>query len=265
MNKNLVIVRAGDQSLHTQWLDPKISRNWDIVVSYFGNQEVPYAGQYDYLHRFKGSKWQGIADFCLHNQKLINQYDYIWLPDDDLLTNADNINHYFDLCREYDLTLSQPALLISSYISHHITLQHAFCQWRKTNFVEIMAPCFRKDFFNLVKHTFSINSSGWGLEWLWQDIAIRNRLYNFALVDATPIFHSRPVNISQSGGGGATSAPEKEMQQLFIENGIERKPMRNLAYYPSRFWLTRLFSSMHFLFTRFMYFSYKNKKQFNRQ
>lgn len=263
MRKNLVIVRAGDKSLHPQWLDANMERNWDIAVSYFGNQAHPYEGQYDYLHRFKGSKWQGIADFCAQNQALIYQYEYIWLPDDDLLTTCYNINAFFALCKTHKLTLAQPALLLSSFISHHITLQRFWCTFRRTNFVEIMAPCMHQDFFKLVTHTFSINSSGWGLEWLWKDIAERNGMNRFAIVDQTPVFHSRPVSIGANGG--AVSKPEAEMQKLFVENNIRRQAMRNLSYYPSRFFLTHLVSTIYFLVVRLVYRSYKNTEHFNRK
>src|SRR5947209_7377435 len=35
-NRFLVIVRAGDESLHPQWTDSLATRGWDLAVSYFG-------------------------------------------------------------------------------------------------------------------------------------------------------------------------------------------------------------------------------------
>lgn len=260
MRKNLVIVRAGDHSLHPQWLSPKVQRNWDLVISYFGNEENPYHGQYEYLHIFKGSKWQGIADFCEHNAALVQQYDYIWLPDDDLLLTCQNINEFFALCAEHDLTLSQPALLLSSYISYHITLQRYLCTLRRTNFVEIMAPCFNQALFSLTKHTFSLTSSGWGLECLWKDIAKKNNLYRFGIVDKTPLLHTRPVSIGTNGG--ATDSPESEMNWLLNEYKLTVEKTRNLSYYPSRLLLTRLFSMIQSPIIRLMYRLNKRKNTF---
>ncbi len=255
--KNLIILRAGDQSLHPHWFDKNITRSWDLALSYFGDSTTPHPDTYEYLHLFKGSKWQGIHDFCQENADIIAEYDYIWLPDDDLLTSASNIEAFFEYCHQQQFTLAQPALLISSYISHHVTLQRFFCDYRKTNFVEIMAPCLRQDFFQRVKHSFEINSSGWGLEWLWKDIADNAAMDDFAIVDKTPIFHSRPV--SNDHNGGATQSPRQEQIALSKRFGLKLIHMRSLAYFPSRFGLTRVVSTLHFMLVRLIYFSYKQK------
>ncbi|MDH4393595.1 MAG: hypothetical protein QE285_19500 [Aquabacterium sp.] len=59
---NLVIVRAGDRSLHPQWLGAE-ARNFDIVVSHDGRHHGRYLDQYDFFHACTGSKWEGITDF----------------------------------------------------------------------------------------------------------------------------------------------------------------------------------------------------------
>jgi hypothetical protein len=52
MRENLIIVCAGDQSLHTRWV--KGSRNYDIMVIYFGDDRSisiadTYSTQSDYF------------------------------------------------------------------------------------------------------------------------------------------------------------------------------------------------------------------------
>jgi hypothetical protein len=42
--RNLVAVRAGDKSLHPHWLIGDGGRNWDLVVSYFGDDPGLYRG-----------------------------------------------------------------------------------------------------------------------------------------------------------------------------------------------------------------------------
>ena len=39
MRRNLVIVRAGDSSLHPRWL-AGANRNWDLLVNYFGDDPL---------------------------------------------------------------------------------------------------------------------------------------------------------------------------------------------------------------------------------
>lgn len=210
MRENLVVVRAGDKSLHPQWLDPR--RNWDIAVSYFGGYPERYKDQFDYLHNFKGSKWQGLDDFVKNNSSLGSKYRYVWFPDDDLLSNYETINKFFNICFTYNLTLAQPALTEYSYYTWKITLRKHGIDIRVTDFVEIMAPCFRVSSFDKFADTFCENSSGFGLECLWKKIAIDNNIFKFGIVDAAPVHHTRKVG--SQGHGGSVSVPHMELLEL---------------------------------------------------
>ena len=228
VRENLVIVRAGDKSLHPQWLS-SAERNWDIVVSYYGDHPARYIDQYDHLHLYKGSKWQGIADYIGKNRATINAYKYIWLPDDDLLTDTETINRFFTYCGELDLTLAQPALTRYSYYSWEITLQNPETLCRLTDFVEIMAPCFKVETLHEFEATFTANSSGWGLEWVWRDIAAAAGLLQFGIVDQTPVYHTRKVG--SAGHGGSQQSPASEMKKLLQESGLVMSTPRVLKQY----------------------------------
>jgi hypothetical protein len=60
--KNLVIVRAGDSSLHEEWLQGEGERNWDLIVNYFGDDPQRY--RKDDVQRIdsKGPKWPALHD-----------------------------------------------------------------------------------------------------------------------------------------------------------------------------------------------------------
>ncbi len=216
MRKNLVVVRAGDKSLHPQWIDEK--RNWDLVVSYYGNHPERYMGQYDYLHQCKGSKWHGLNNYVNNSENNIGDYKYIWFPDDDLFTDCSNINNFFEICELLDLTIAQPALTENSYFSWKITLKSKNFQARITDFIEIMAPCFKVEKFDNFKHTFGENSSGHGLEWVWKKIAIDESIFKFGIIDCTPVFHTRKVG--SVGHGGSLSSPRIEMFTLLQKYAI---------------------------------------------
>jgi hypothetical protein len=64
-----------------------------------------------------------------------------------------------------------------------------------------MAPCFSSRFLQTVLPTFTENTSGWGLEWLWQ--LQLDRPFRSYIVDATPIRHTRPVGSGNRGLGEA--------------------------------------------------------------
>jgi hypothetical protein len=108
----LVILRAGDQSLHREWLAgaPGEKRNWDLHLSYFGDLRRPYHHRAaDITLSFeKGAKSAGTVA-CL--EKLgdrIDNYDWIWLPDDDLAANLPTLNRFSRSWRSMTSTWRSP-------------------------------------------------------------------------------------------------------------------------------------------------------------
>jgi hypothetical protein len=240
--KNLVIVRAGDSSLHEEWLQGEGERNWDLIVNYFGDDPQRY--RKDDVRRIdsKGPKWPALHDLVQKLGEDAFGYDYVWLPDDDLRTTKDGINSLFDIAAKHGLTLSQPALTRDSHLGHLITLRNRSFHLRFTNFVEIMAPCFSRDFLKQALPSFNENLSGWGLDMLWPTkIADWTRI---AIVDAVTVCHTRPLggpNYRHLAETGKTS--EQEAQELvnkyrlsaerpYIRGGIDTAG-RRLSIYDS--------------------------------
>ena len=208
--KVLVVLRCGDKSLHPNWVNQH--SNFDVILSYFGDSIKYDLSHIKHVHYFKGSKWEGLFDFFKKNISLWKGYDYIWLPDDDLDTNATNLNEYFLINHKYKFALSQPALTTNSYFTHPMLLQVSSFIYRNTNFVEVMAPCFSKDAFQKCWETFSENKSGWGLDTLWPEIL---KGENIGVIDQYPIHHTRPVGIAGNGTGDSNISPIEEVKLVF--------------------------------------------------
>lgn len=223
----LIVVRAGDNSLHEKWLTG--APDFDLVVSYYGQKPERFARDGVRVVHQSGPKWPGLAAFLAQNPSLSDRYRYVWFPDDDLDVDCETINRFFRLVDEKGFGLAQPALLRKSYFSHTITLQGWLCDYRLTNFVEIMAPCFSVDVLRALQWTFTENTSGWGLEWLWMHYAERNGVA-MAIVDSTPVFHTRPVG--SAGSGGALESPRAEWRRLMEKYQMDKKPMRNVRFAP---------------------------------
>ncbi|WP_162272805.1 DUF707 domain-containing protein [Nocardia lijiangensis] len=198
--RNLVVLRAGDASLHEQWLAGPVPRTWDLVVSYFGDDPHRYrTGDVLRLDR-KGPKWPALHHvLTVDLAESIDDYDYIWLPDDDLATDTAAVNAIFEYAARYRLSLSQPALTEDSYYTHEITLVDRRFDLRYTNFVEIMAPCFRREFLLRCLPTFDATQTGWGLDFHWPRFVPDTS--SIAIVDAVTVRHTRPV-----GGPNLTAA-----------------------------------------------------------
>ena len=221
--RNLVILRAGDTSLHEQWLEGGTERNWDLIVNYFGDNAQRY--RQDDVRRidFKGPKWPALHDLIRQLGDEVFRYERVWLPDDDLRASRDGINALFDIFGKHRLALAQPALTPDSHLGHLITLRNRSFRLRFTNFVEIMAPCFSRDFLKEMLPTFNENLSGWGLDFLWPSrIADWTRI---AIIDAVSVCHTRPVggpNYQHLRSGGID--PRLEMGELLVKYGVVPVP-----------------------------------------
>lgn len=224
----LVVLRAGDESLHPQWLVGPSShrRDWDLHISYFGDLRRPFRNRPgDVTLSFeKGTKSEGTVA-CL--EKLggrIDQYDWIWLPDDDLWVELPTLNRFFEIVAEYDLDLAQPALGAGSYAAHPITVQRPHMKLRFTTFVEIMAPCFSRKAFALCAPYLGATRSSWGLNWLFPKL-LGYPPRGIAVVDETPVIHTRPPaggpNIALSRKSGME--PHQEMDAFMRLHQLERR------------------------------------------
>jgi len=220
---NLVVVRAGNHSLHPHWLNGDGGRNWDLVVSYFGDD--PNLFKTDDVIRIvgKGPKWQGLYALFTHHPEFLNGYEYILLPDDDLMMSKEDINRLFDICKMQGLEVGHPALTWNSYWSHLVTLRNAGTRLRYTNFIELMAPCLSRAIVNKTLGYFADTLSGWGLEEAWAKLSGPMKM---AIIDEVAIRHTRPV-----GGPNYKALRDKnvspwdEMRQLCRDVGADERPI----------------------------------------
>jgi hypothetical protein len=222
--KNLVIVRAGNSSLHPEWLKGDGNRNWDIVVNYFGDNPELYKETGVTRIDSKGPKWPALHDLISSNPQFISDYEYIWLPDDDLLATKSDINRLFNICAEYGLEAAQPALTWDSYYSYVTTLRNAVTKIRYTNMIEIMAPCFSSSLLRKGLPFFDANLSGWGLDYIWSRLA-DDPVDGIAIIDTVAVRHTRPVggpNYKHLQKKGV--AAKDEARAFCLEHGIGEEP-----------------------------------------
>jgi len=191
--RNLVLLRAGDTSIHARWLDaPVQERNWDLIISYFGDDPDKFRGG-DWLRiDGKGPKLRGLYDFIRSHEELVRRYEYICMPDDDLLCTCQDINRIFEVCRRRRLKLAQPSLSRDGYFTHAITLHSPLFDLRYTTFVEVMIPCMSSDTLWRLLPTLNESISGWGVEFVWAKM-LAGDPFSIAIIDEVQVQHTRPV------------------------------------------------------------------------
>lgn len=217
--KFLIVLRTGDTSLHKEWLTPKIERNFDLFLDYYGDQPNMFKEDATYYTASKSVKYNSLFALIENYKSIIFDYKAVWFPDDDISTNSVNINKMFDLFSTYDLLLAQPSLTKDSYFSHPITLKRETTKLRYTNFVEAMAPIFSLEALMMCYNTFSKSISGWGLDFTWPKI-LNYPTDKIAILDETPIKHTRPVGVS-SFYKSLKISPSQEMCMLTAEYDIK--------------------------------------------
>jgi len=219
---NLVIVRAGDSSLHEGWLAPESDRDFSVAVSYYGDDPERWRCNADRFVERKGPKWVPLADFIDEHWEWVRQFDYIALPDDDLGATATDWNSVFAAMREFDLDLAQPSLHYDSYWTHQITARRPAFRLRYTNFVEVMTPVFSRWALERCVPTFRMSPSGFGLDLVWPAILHRagRRL---GIIDAVAFHHTRPFNgngIFDPAAGKAQGVYSTLTSPPFVDNII---------------------------------------------
>ncbi|MFC3057613.1 DUF707 domain-containing protein [Paenirhodobacter populi] len=189
----LVLGRCGDKSLHKSWTaDTSVRRNWDLQLNSYAkdpancpDEDLPTV--FDH-----GTKWDSIARHFRARPELLDRYDYIMLPDDDLLMKAGDINRLFEIAVAYDLTIAQPAMTPESYISYPILLRIPGFRLRYSTFLESMACCLKSCYLRRLLPMFERHFTGWGTDLVWATL-MEDPAYRAAIVDAVPMTHTRPL------------------------------------------------------------------------
>ncbi|MCW2665075.1 MAG: hypothetical protein JWN57_37 [Frankiales bacterium] len=193
MRKNLVIARVGATSLHPQWLDHGSPRTWDLRLAPY--QEVPDEARRgcDVGDVVVGPKWTGLRA-VLNGWPGWRDYDYIWLPDDDIRTSQATINRMFHVAAGAGLDLFAPALDDSSFFAHFDTMRNASFFGRYVGFVEIMVPGFSRPALERLLPTLDEGDTGWGwgLDSVWPKLL---GYRNVGVLDAVTVSHTRPVGV----------------------------------------------------------------------
>lgn len=188
--RNLVLARVGDRSLHRHWLIDGGERSWDLQLNAYGNGAAQLEDQDLPTVIDHGTKLDSIARHLRAHPQLLEQYDYVLLPDDDLLMSAGDIDRVFAIMREHDLTVAQPSLTIDSFIDYAIFLHCPQFKLRYTNYLEGMACCFKASYLRELLPLFERYVSGWGISHVWT-LLMPDPAYRAAIIDEVPMTHTR--------------------------------------------------------------------------
>ena len=219
--KNLIIICAGDDSLHKKKKWFAKSRKYVLCVNYFGdknNTKKSFREECDIYIESQGPKWVIIRNILMKT-KFWRNFDFVALPDDDLDVTVGKWNKLFQYGHKYKLNLYQPSLVDNGneYVVHKYLTQHKECDFRYTDFVEIMTPIFSK---SALRKSYKLLTdpmikSGWGVDYIIPRNILKNK--GVAIIDSVPIIHTKPLGHVDAAKKSSfykkyNIDPEKEMR-----------------------------------------------------
>lgn len=215
--KNLVIMPVGDNSLSHSW-----TTDYDFECHFLAYDKPKDWWKLKNVTYIGGEKWHMISKFIETFD--FSQYDCVWFPDDDLEFELSNVTKLFDIFRSYNLKLAQPA--VTGHTSFNIVRPESDILLRYVNWIEIMCPLMTCDTLQKIKSTFTINQSGWGLDFIWRDILERKSM---AIIDHIVCNHTKPVSLDY--GQRFTVRPIDELRSIQVERELSVSTLQRISFY----------------------------------
>lgn len=226
--KVLVFASIGDENTYLSWLNQETSADFFIV--YYGKN----MDRFDELAKFarfsivddSPSKFAKVFKYFSANPDLFNEYDYFWLPDDDVWINSSSLNSFFQFSIQRDLLISQPSVVgfgaRNQLKKHKVVLDLAY-----TDCIEGMAPFFKSNVLATCLETFSQSQTGWGIDHIWAAL-IGYPTNKIAVVHKFYMVHTKRPG-SRYGRFGRTGEEDKEnifqiYRELMAEHQITSTP-----------------------------------------
>lgn len=192
--KHLVIVCAGKDSLHRQWLklENEKTRNWDLLLIQYGGGNN-WKDDATFYAQSPGIKFGLISRCSTFLNPLLNRYKLVALWDDDLLITDGTLTQMFDFAEKHNLSLCQAALHDNKNFSWDITKRRKDVVYRETTFVEIMAPIMKTSLLLDSLSLFSLNPLGWYIDTVFWPHHVLKQQGKIAVIDAFELLHTKPL------------------------------------------------------------------------
>lgn len=191
--KNLLITTFGEYNHLDKWLNG--NRNFDVALINYDYHDHPcnLIAKCVWLDTFATFKFPGIY-VAFKDDRSLFDYDYFFMPDEDIAISCEDINKLFDKARTLNLDLCCPSIEQSdeSFPSWKLFVHEEERDLVTTNFVEVMCPVFSKRALIECIETFKQSHSGWGLDIVWPKL-IGDTKSNIGVIHSIVAKHTRRI------------------------------------------------------------------------
>ena len=197
----LIVSRIGPDSLHPHWIAGAAQGRFDVLLSSFAPLPDLHDSPGVTVEHRPGPKVAGYSGILRDHAARLARYDYVCFMDEDLRISADQIAGCFALAADHRLKIAQPALAWGSHFSYAATLRQPQFRLRFVNFIEMCCPIFRRDVLATIAPLYHSGLES-GIDLIWCN-AVAEGPRDFAVIDAFPALHTRPVGGKASANGFA--------------------------------------------------------------
>ena len=222
MKKNLIFSSIGDVAQLPNWIGS--DQNYDIWITYYGDDENKYNHYKQYaqfIKKSKGSKFQNFNLIWKDFHSELNKYERFFILDDDIIFDSyKDINKMFNFARDESTWICGPTFKPLGKISHGLTQTDKSASFRYVNFVEVNTPLFSNFAINKFMKHYDKSLIGWGLDFYYIQIlghAAKNRYALFDEVSVINPLSEKALNLCNYNNIDYFS---KELED-FLEEPIE--------------------------------------------
>jgi len=198
MSKILIFAAVGDNCEALKWIGSNFIENnnfdIDVLVAHYGDQvaklQLLAAPNIKVIQNKGTSKFEKFFNYVNDGSISLDEYDYFWIPDDDVRISSVAIQEFFSYCIDFDLQLAQPGCL-GFAMGKQIVRRDARYLLRYTNYIDGMAPLFEKSALKRCIGTFERCASGRGIDHAWAAL-LGNPKDSIAIVDRVLMLHMKP-------------------------------------------------------------------------
>ena len=201
--KNLVFTSAGQREFRDKDNKPFVNNNpinewtkglkdFDLVTYCYDDRDIGKDKSNLWIRRPGFTKYQNFNHYASFYPKHLEQYDYVWVVDDDMFMSTDDINKMFQMMEDYNLDLAQPSISLDGMNYVQIFAHDSRYTLRYTNYVECCAMLLSKRGLEKVKRTFSETVTGWGWDALVSDMILEKE--NVAVLDSVQAYHGMSMS-----------------------------------------------------------------------
>ena len=203
--KNLVFTSAGKREFRDKDNKPLLNNNpidewtkglkdFDLVTYCYDDSEIGKNKSNLWVYKPGFTKYQNFWHYATLYPEHLEQYDYVWVVDDDMFMSTEDINKMFQMMEDYNLDLAQPSISVDGMNYIRIFQHHSKYILRYTDYIECCAMLLSKRGLDKVKSTFSETITGWGWDALVSDMIFEEGQNNVAILDAVQAYHGMSMS-----------------------------------------------------------------------